>query len=247
MKLRSPILFILLLILTYFTFYHPTKLLIPFNYLKDLLFSVVHADTKDISLSSEFEENIINSLKEDINELKKLNNITLSISEFDKVNATVIERNREYWFNSITVNKGSSDGIEVDMAVIDSNGLIGRIEKVTNNTSMIKLITTNDTKNKVSALIKNKNEKIYGIINGYDNKNNLLNLIITDNKKIEEGSIVETTGMGGVFPGGILIGKVYDEIKKDDGVTNVVRVRLSSNIEGEKYVSILKRQKDASN
>ena len=53
--------------------------------------------------------------------------------------------------------------------------------------------------------------------------------------------------MGGVFPSGILIGHVLDVIKKDDGVTNIVRVKPSSNIEGERYVSVLQRKKNTSN
>ena len=242
MKLRIFFLLLFLLILAYFTIISQTSLLKPFYYLKDILFSPVHAIDNNINLSYEFENNIINNLQEDIEELNKLNNITLSISNYDLINATVISRNMEYWFNNLTINKGKSDGIDVDMAVIDSNGLIGRISMVTNKTSTVKLITTNDTKNKISAVIHNDKDKIYGIINGYDLENNLLNLIITYNKVINKDSMVETTGMGGIFPKGILIGKVLDVIKKEDGVTNIVRVIPSSNIEGERYVSVLHRK-----
>ena len=242
MRLKSPFLFLVLLGISYITFIHPTKIIKPFYYLKDLVFTIVHANTKTIALSKEMELSIIDNLKEDIHNLEKLNKINLSVSDFEMINATIISRNREYWFNTLTINKGSSDGIEIDMAVIDSDGLIGRINMVTENTSTVKLITTNDTKNKVSAVINNKDDKIYGIINGYDSGNNLLHITITDNEKIEEGSIVQTTGMGGVFPSGILIGKVYDTIKKDDDITNIVRIKPSSNIEGERYVIVLKRK-----
>ena len=231
---------------TYFSIINPTKLLKPFYYIKDILYYPVHAISSNIGLSSSLEESIINSLKDDLHELEKLNKIDLSISDFDMINSTVISRNILYWFNSLTINKGKSDGIDIDMAVIDKNGLIGRISTVTNNTATVKLITTNDTMNKISAVIRDK-ENIYGIINGYDSENNLLNLIISENKNITKGSIIETTGMGGVFPSGILIGKVFDVIKKDDGVTNIVRVIPSSNIEGERYVAVLSRKKISTN
>ena len=247
MKLRSFFLLLLLLILSYFTIISPNYLLKPFFYLKDIIFSPVHAIDKENKLSNELEESIIDNLKEDIKNLEKLNNITISISDFNLINATIISRNMEYWFNTLTINKGTNDGIDIDMAVIDSNGLIGRISMVTDNTAIVKLITTNDTKNKVSAVIHNNTNKIYGIINGYDSKNNLLDLIISDNKEIEINSKVETTGMGGVFPSGILIGKVLDVIKKDDGITNVVRVIPSSNIEGERYVMVLQRKEISNN
>ena len=235
------------LFISVFTIIFPTVFIKPFDYLKDILFSSVHALSSDVRFSFELEESIIRSLKEDIEELKKINNIELSISEFDTVNTTIISRNIDYWFNTITINKGSVDGIEIDMAVVDSEGLIGRISQVTNHTATVKLITTNDVNNKVSAVINNQNNKVYGIISGYDSKNNLLYLTINDDINIPKNSKVETTGMGGVFPSGILIGKVVDKIKKDDGITNIIRIRPSSNIEGERYVSVLQRKQASSN
>ena len=246
MKLKNTFLLITLLIISYFTIVKPSDIIKPLNTIKDLLFSPVHAITNNISSSCEFNESIINSLKEDIINLKKLNNINLSLSDFNILNATVISRNRDYWYNSLIINKGTSDGVDIDMAVVNSDGLIGRISLVTDNTSTVKLITTNDTKNKISAVIKNGNNDIYGIINGYDSKNNYLYLVIDDDK-ITKNSKVETTGMGGVFPRGILIGKVFDVIKKEDEVTNIVRVIPSGNIKGESYVSILLRNKENNN
>ena len=245
MKGKYIIILVFSFILFYLSIIYSSKILYPYYLLKEILYYPVKAmNSKDIKLTNEFNETIINNLNEEINELKKLNNISLSISEFNIINATIIERNREYWFNSLTINKGRTDGIKEDMAVIDANGLVGRIYKVSNNISFVKLITTNDINNKISAVIKANEENIYGIINGYDSKNNLLNLIITDNISIPKDSIVETTGMGGVFPRGILIGKVFDIIKKEDNITTIVRVIPSSNIKGERYVSILQRKEE---
>lgn len=243
MKLRNVFLSLMLLVLIYFSMVKPNKLLKPFFSVKDFLFSTIHVDSPKIIISNDQEESIIDNLKEELEILQKQNSIDLSISNYDMINATIVSRNKEYWFNTLTINKGKNDGIDIDMAVIDSNGLIGRISMVSNNTSTVKLITTNDTKNKISAVIHNREDDIYGIISGYDSKNNLLDLVISDNIKIEKGSKVETTGMGGVFPRGILIGKVYDLIKKEDNVTNIVRVIPSSNIEGERYVGVLLRKK----
>ena len=220
----------------------------PYYFVKDLIYYPVRAlSEKDITISNSLKDSIITGLQEDVNNLLELNKMTLSLNNFDYVNATVISRNREYWFNNLTINKGKKDGINIDMAVIDSNGLIGRISSVGDNTSTVKLITTNDTISKVSAVILSKQEKVYGIINGYDSENNLLHLIITDNIEIEKGALVETTGMGGIFPSNILIGTVYDTFKKNDGVTNIVRVKPSSNIEGERYVAVIERREISNN
>ena len=244
MERKTPLFLLGLLLVLAFIFNNFDFLLYPYRFIKDLFYYPVHAlYSNEFTISTTLNNSIISGLKSDIDELLKLNNIKESLSNFNYIKATIISRNREYWFNNLTINKGKSDGIDLDMAVIDNNGLIGRISYVTNNTATIKLITTNDVTSKVSAVINNNDEKIYGIISGYDAKNNLLNLIINEEKEIKTNSKVETTGMGGVFPSNILIGNVYDVIKDIDGITNIVRVIPSSNIEGVRYVAILERYK----
>lgn len=243
MERKTPFFLIGLLLLLAFIFNNFDYLLYPYHLVKDFLYYPVNALKKDneLIISNNLKDSIITGLKEDIENLLKINNMTKSLNNFDYVNATIISRNREYWFNNLIINKGKNNGIDVDMAVIDMNGLIGRVSSVTNNTAVVKLITTNDINNKVSAEIINNKEKIYGIINGYDSKNNYLHMIITDDKEIVKNSKVETTGMGGVFPSNILIGYATDVIKDSDGITNIVRIKPSSNIEGGRYVAVLKR------
>ena len=242
MERKTPFILLGILLLFAFIINNFDFLLYPYNFLKDLIYYPVLAlPNEEVKISNTLNSSIITGLKDDIENLLKLNNVKESLNDFDYIKATIISRNREYWFNNVIINKGKSDGIEVDMAVIDSYGLIGRISSITNNTATVKLITTNDITNKISAVINNGEERIYGIISGYDSKNNLLNLIINDSKSINANSKVETTGMGGVFPSNILIGKVFDTIKDTDGITNIIRVIPESNIEGVRYVAVLKR------
>ena len=241
-KKYTLVLLCILYIISYISINYHVNLLYPYYWVKDLLMYPVKAITVDLELkvSNEFQNSVITSLKEEIIELKKLTNINNVLSEFNYINATVILRNREYWFNNLTINKGQKDGLKVDMAVISSDGLIGRISNVRDNTSDVKLLTTNDVESKISVVIKNKDNNIYGVTSGYDSKLNLLNVIINDKKKVEENSKVETTGMGGIFPRGILIGRVVSFI--DDNAGMIVKVKLQSNLEEEKYVSILQRK-----
>lgn len=222
------------------------NLLNPYYYFKDLVISPISYLKKDekILYDNNYYESIIMALKDDINELKEISNISNTLTDFNYINATVIERNRDYWFNTITINKGKIDGIEEDMAVIDKKGLIGRISKVRRNTSDVKLITTNDVTSKISVVIKDKLSDIFGIITGYDIENNLLKVNIIGKKEINKDSLVETTGIGGIFPKGILIGKVYDTKISSDDVSIIVRVKPISNIMKEEYVAILKRNND---
>ena len=248
-KLRTMIILFMLYLIAFLSITLDINLLYPYYVIKDVLMYPVHAlgESKDLDLSNSFRDSIIASLKSEIQELKELNNVKTTLSDFTIINATVISRNREYWFNTLTINKGKIDGLEEDMAVIDSNGLIGKIVNLRDYTSDVKLITTNDVTNKMSVVIKNKGENVYGILNGYDYQKDLLKVIIYDKVDVYEKMKVETTGMGGVYPEGILVGEVFDMIEEKDTVTTIARVRPSSKIKGEKYVSVLQRTKISDN
>ena len=67
-----------------------------------------------------------------------------TLSEYTYLNATVVNRNIGYWYNTITIDKGKYNGVEVDMVVVNNDGLIGKVVSTTTFTSDIKLLTTSD-------------------------------------------------------------------------------------------------------
>ena len=66
-------------------------------------------------------------LQREIDRLKGELNIDYVLSDYTYLNATVISRNTGYWYNTLTVDKGTKNGVEVGMVVINSTGLIGKI------------------------------------------------------------------------------------------------------------------------
>ena len=182
-------------------------------------------------------------LKQELQKLKEQLKIDYVLSDYDKLNATVINRNALYWYNYITINKGSHNGIEEGMVVINSTGLIGKVETVSKFSSDIKLITTNDTNNKISVTITNGDNKITGLINGYNYEEGMLNVEgISNTETVAVGDMVYTSGLGGVFPSGILIGRV-DSITTDVyDLAKIIKVKPSARFEDINYVSVLKRK-----
>ena len=138
------------------------------------------------------------------------------------------------------IDKGSKDGIQEGMAVITKNGLIGKISKVYYNSSEIKLITSDDTKYKVSVSIKTNDDENIAILNGYDVENNLIKVVgVNKNNKVDIGSEVLTSGLGGVFPGGIYIGTV-EKIESDKyGLSNNIYIKTKQDFNNIHYVSVL--------
>ncbi len=189
-------------------------------------------------------ENI--ELKQEIERLKEELNIEHVLTDYDYLNATVISRNSFYWYNMLTIDKGSHNGIKEGMVVINSTGLIGKITNVSTFSSDVKLITTNDTNNKISVTVTNGDTKLTGIINGYDYKKGLLTVEgISNTATVSNGDYVYTSGLGGVFPSGILIGKVENITTDVYDLSKIINVKPSAKFDDINFVTILKRN-DAS-
>ncbi|MDD5827511.1 MAG: rod shape-determining protein MreC [Bacilli bacterium] len=189
-------------------------------------------------------ENI--ELKQEIERLKGELNIDHVLTDYDYLNATVISRNSFYWYNMLTIDKGSHNGIKEGMVVINSTGLIGKITNVSTFSSDVKLITTNDTNNKISVTVTNGDTKLTGIINGYDYKKGLLTVEgISNTATVNNGDYVYTSGLGGVFPSGILIGKVEGITTDVYDLSKIINVKPSAEFDDINFVTVLKRN-DAS-
>lgn len=185
-------------------------------------------------------ENI--ELKQEINKLKEELNVDYVLSEYDYLNATVISRNSIYWYNNLTIDKGKNNGIEEGMVVINSTGLIGKIVNVSTFSSDVKLITTNDTNNKISVTVASGNKKLTGLINTYNYEEGFLKVEgISNTETVNIGDFVYTSGLGGVFPSGILIGRVENIVTDVYDLAKIINVKPSANFDDINYVTILKR------
>ena len=242
LKAKNFLILIIIYVIAFISIKTNINLFYPYYLIKDLVFFPVSAEDNDLKLNKNVIDGINLEHEKEFIELKNINNLSSTLTDFSPVTGVVIERNKMYWFNTITINKGESSGIKEDMAVVSSDGLIGRVNKVSKLTSEIKLITTNDVNSKISVMIKNNDDIIYGILSGYDSSNNYLQVTMT-NKDIDNlsNSLVYTSGMGGVFPSGILIGKVANVIKDKYDVSKIIQVEPSSNFNDFRFVSVLKR------
>lgn len=176
-----------------------------------------------------------------IKELEELYNLEVS-ANYEKINAEVMSRDISTWSNTVTLNKGSKHGIEVDMAVVSSKGLIGKISEVNANTCKVKLLTTENGDASVSIKVELKDGTTTdGILENYNASNNRYNIQLFDaNAKIEKGLSVITSGNGGVFPPGILVGKVKSEEEAYDNKGKKLIVRPSVDFNDFSYVAVLK-------
>ena len=187
------------------------------------------------------QKNVNESLEKEIQELKEALELNKTLTEYTPINATILSRNKSYWYNTITIDKGKKDGITEDMAVITSKGLIGKISSVSLTSSEIKLITSDDINFKVSIAINTNDVDNFAILNGYDNKTNLIKATgIDKTTNINIGDKVLTSGLGKKFPAGIYIGTV-EKIESDKyNLSKTVHIKTYQNFNDIHYVTVLK-------
>lgn len=189
-------------------------------------------------------ENI--ELRQQLDNLKKELNIDYTLTDYEYLNATVTSRNIGFWYNTITIDKGSSSGVEVEMPVINAYGLLGKVVSTTSFTSTVRLLTTTDTNNKISVSIISNEEKLHGLINGYNYDSGTLEVEgISNTKTVRVGDLVYTSGLGGVFPSGILIGTVESITTDSYDLSKIINVKPSTDFDDINYVTVLARKNDS--
>jgi rod shape-determining protein MreC len=123
--------------------------------------------------------------------------------DIEGVAARVIAQDSDSWNQVITINKGTDAGVSAGMPVMDANGLIGQIEQVTGSSSTVRLIT--DAQSGVAALVQST--RVEGIVTG--SLEGLLYLsYVPVSTQVTVGDAVITSGSGGVYPRGIVIGTI---------------------------------------
>lgn len=178
-----------------------------------------------------------------LKEMQKILNLNNTLNKESYLNATVINRNVGIWYDTITIDKGSKNGIKVDMPVIVNEGLIGKITKVSNFNSAVKLLTSDEITDKISVKIKNNNDYILGLLVNYDLSNKVFIVEgIDQNTDIKEGSLVTTTGLGDYFPSGIIVGKVKQVRTDNFDLAKIVEVKSDVDFNKINYVTVLKRE-----
>src|SRR5437660_8662163 len=126
-------------------------------------------------------------------------------SVFKLIAAEIVARDSSTWWRTVTINRGKRDGIEIDMAVVTAEGLVGKITTVSDSISVVLLVS--DENCRVAASVEGSREQ--GIVSGERVTTGLSPLVdlnfLTKQADLKPGQKVYTSGVGGVFPSGLLI------------------------------------------
>jgi rod shape-determining protein MreC len=122
-----------------------------------------------------------------------------------KLGARVIRRPVSSWEGVIVIDRGSDDGVEPGMPIISSEGLVGQVAEVSKSASTVRLIT--DQQSGVAAMVQST--RALGIVRGAVSGGLTLDFLGGEALP-QPGDVVLTSGLGGVYPKGIVIGDITD-------------------------------------
>lgn len=173
-------------------------------------------------------------------QLKQELKLNKSLTDYNTVTAAVYMRTPSAWQKQLVINKGESNGIKKNMPVMSGSGLIGRIAEVNKTNSKVELLSnTNDASNRFAITLDASGKTVNGIITGYNAASGELIMgQVTSKAKIKTGTKVSTSGMGGVTPKGLYVGKVSRVGKDDYGLAQKIYIRPAANFNDINIVTV---------
>lgn len=138
------------------------------------------------------------------------------------------------WEGVITIDRGTADGVKAGMPVVGAEGLLGQTVQVAKHSSRVRLIS--DQRSGVAALIQRNRAE--GIVKG--SIEGALSLdFVSRETTVRAGDVVITSGIGGVYPKGLVIGEVSEVDRRGDSLYQTISVKPASDLAGLEEVVVL--------
>lgn len=151
--------------------------------------------------------------------------------------ANVIARDPASWWRTVQIDLGSRDGMKTNLTVLTPNGLVGRIATVGLERSQVLLVGDSDCK--VAALVSETRDMgVVGAGGPFDSSLTTMSYLPKE-ANLKPGQTVVTSGLGGIFPEGIPIGKIVDSRQVEFGLYTEARLKLLANLSALEDVWVL--------
>lgn len=151
--------------------------------------------------------------------------------------AQVVLHDLTGWFQTVIVDKGFRDHVAPNMAVVNAEGVVGRILDVSDHYSRVLLIT--DPASNVDALVQRT--RVRGILTGKD-RNSCVLRFVRANLDVQIGDLIITSGKDGIFPKGLRLGVVQGVYKNPVSLFQKIEVRPLVQLSALEDVLIVKSQ-----
>ncbi len=175
--------------------------------------------------------------------LKALLDYRKAAPQFDMVIATVVARDPSAWTNIIVINRGTDHGIAKDMAVVTPQGLVGSVVQAYRSSAKVQLIL--DPRSAVGGLVQRPESRVAAIVEGNAAKPFAPKMVnIARDADIIKGDKIITSGFGGIYPKGILIGEVTDVINEEGGLLKYAVLKPAADFDRLEEVAVIVRSRE---
>ena len=156
--------------------------------------------------------------------LKGMLNFKQTYTQYSMLGAKVIAKDYNSWTNTITIDRGSSDGVNKYMPVIVPQGVVGFVSSVSRYTSQVQLLV--DPRTAIGGIVQRPESRVASILKGDGNNSDFLVFgNIPKEADVIKGDTIVTSGYGGVYPKGLLIGTVSQVSADGSGVSLAALVK----------------------
>lgn len=161
------------------------------------------------------------------------------------IGASVVSRGQDSWYQTIKINRGRRHGVALNAPVVTGAGLVGKVVSVTETTAQVLMLT--DAQGQASSFVRQREgEPVYGVVCGtYGQGSRLhsdgeLRMDFRQEDDVAVGDPVLTSGLGGVFPKGIMIGTVTEVLVDSSGMMKRARVKAAVNFDALEEVRVIR-------
>lgn len=181
----------------------------------------------------------LESFRTENQRLRELLELKQSDNSEQMIGCEIIAKEPGNWFNIFTVDKGENHGISVNDVVVTAKGLVGRVSET--GPVSAKVVAIIDDNSSVGAIVTRTQDIaiVDGELSLSDDGLCRLNYV-TSGAKLSQGDIIETSGLGGVYPKGILIGTVTEIKENSSGVSSYAIVKPAVDFERIREVLVIK-------
>ena len=161
-----------------------------------------------------------------------------SASKYKVLTAVVIGRDPSIWFDSSIINRGSLDGVKLNMPVVTNGGLVGRVTAVGPLTSQIDLITRD--KSGVGGVVGEvSGSNALGVVSGTSKRDLVEMRYVSGSVEVKTGQMVYTTGQDGIYPPGLRIGEIVEIVTGSATTPHRIFIRPSAGLDSMREVGVL--------
>ena len=159
-------------------------------------------------------------------------------SKYKVLNARIIGRDPSIWFDSSIINRGSLDGVKLNMPVVTNGGLVGRVTAVSPLTAQVDLITRD--KSGLGAVVGEiSTSNALGVVSGTSKRDVLEMRYVSGSVDVQVGQLVYTTGQDGIYPAGLKVGEIVEIRSGSATVPHQIFIRASAGLDRMQEVGVL--------